>query len=422
MEQKTDYIKVASHEGHPEPGDKVLLLFSGGLDTSVILKWLQETYSVDVVTLTVDIGQMSDDVEEVKAKAIKLGAVEAIVDNCQQEFAEQVISKAIKANADYQGGYHLLTPLGRVTISEKAVEYASKLGIKYVAHGCTGKGNDQVRFETYITALHPEIKTIAPVREWSMGRDEQIEFAKKHDVPVMQTKKKPYSYDDNMWGNSAEGGEIEDPALEAPLDNILKVCATPEQAPDEAEYVEVQFNEGVPVAMNGKELPLHTLIAELDEIGAKHGVGVTQLIEDRFVGMKVRGIFEQPAAAILIDAHYNLEKIVCTRNENEFKAMIDQKWAYLCYGASWYDPTMDHLNAYIDSVNAKVTGTVKVKLYKGSITTVACESPYSLFDHNIATFNKNAQFNQNASAGFIEIHSLPQKMAQKVSVWTHLRH
>lgn len=415
MEKTTEYIKVASHEGHPQPGEKVLLLFSGGLDTSTILKWLQDTYQVEVVTLTVDIGQITDDLEAIQKKAFALGAVDALIEHAQPEFAEKIISQAIKANVNYQGGYHLLTPLGRVIISQKAVYYASKLGIQYVAHGCTGKGNDQVRFETYITTLDPKLKTIAPVREWSMGRDEQIAYATQHGIPIYQTAQKPYSYDDNMWGSSAEGGEIEDPAVEPPLENILKVCNTPEQAPNKPAYVELQFASGIPTHLNGKALPLHTLIAELNTLGAQHAIGITHLIEDRIVGLKVRGVFEQPAAATLITAHYNLEKIVCTRTENEFKHIVDQKWTYLCYGAAWFDPTMEHLNAYIDSVNEKVTGTVKLKMYKGSVAVVSCTSPFSLFNHNLATFNKNDQFNQNASAGFIEIHALAQKTSQQVA-------
>lgn len=415
MNTTTTYHKVASHEGQPNSGDTVLLLYSGGLDTSVILKWLQDTHQVKVVTLTLDLGQTADDLLAIKQKALQLGAVDAYIEDVKQEFAEQYISLAIKANARYQGEYYLSCPLGRAISATKAVQYAQKLSISYIAHGCTGKGNDQVRFEGYITTLDPTLKTIAPVREWSMGRDEEIAYAEANHIPVRQTNAKPYSYDENMWGNTGEGGEIEDPTLEPPLQDIVLWCNTPEQAPDQAAYVEISFQAGLPIALNGQLQDLVSMITELNTLGGTHGVGITHLIEDRLVGLKVRGVYEQPAAAILINAHYNLEKIVCTRTENEFKQLIDQKWAYLCYAAQWFEPTMEHLNAYITDVNIKATGTVKVKLYKGNITIVSVTSPYSLLKPALATFNKDLSFNQNASAGFIEIYSLPSKTARQVA-------
>ncbi|MFA6475749.1 MAG: argininosuccinate synthase [Patescibacteria group bacterium] len=415
MLNTTIYQKVASHEGNPKPGDKVLLLYSGGLDTSVILKWLQDNYHVEVITLTVGLGQQADDLPVIQDKAIKLGATQALIEHAEIEFADRFLSLAIKANARYQGEYYLSCPLGRAIVAEKAVHYAGLLGIHYIAHGCTGKGNDQVRFESYLTTLNPHLQTIAPVREWSMGRDEEIAYAKQHGIPVRQSNSKPYSYDENMWGNTGEGGEIETPNLEPPLDNILLICKTPEQAPDVGVYLDLEFVEGVPVAVNGQTLALVDIILQLGKIGAEHAIGITHLIEDRLVGLKVRGVYEQPAAAILITAHYNLEKLVCTRTENEFKANVDQKWAYLCYGAQWFEPTMQHLNVYIQSVNQKVTGTVKVKLYKGTCTVVALTSPYSLFNGHLATFNKDGLFNQNASAGFIELYGLAQRTAYQVS-------
>jgi argininosuccinate synthase len=328
-----------------------LLLYSGGLDTSVILKWLQDHYHVQVVTLTVSLGQQADDLPTIQQKALSLGAMQALVEPVEHEFADKFLSLAIQANARYQGDYYLSCPLGRAIVAEKAVHYASLLGISYVAHGCTGKGNDQVRFESYITTLNPALKLIAPVREWSMGRDEEIAYAQKHNIPVRQSNGKPYSYDENMWGNTGEGGEIEKPSLEPPLDNILLVCKTPEQAPDQAAYVELGFTAGVPTKLHGQSLPLVEIIQQLNQLGGEHAIGITHLIEDRLVGLKVRGVYEQPAAAILIAAHYNLEKLVSTRTENEFKSVIDQKWAYLCYGAQWFEPTMQHLNAYIASMN-----------------------------------------------------------------------
>lgn len=414
MEIATNYKKIASHEAHKGEFDKTVLLYSGGLDTSVMLKWIKETYDSDIIALTIDIGQ-NEDLDPIKQKALDLGAKSAYIIDAKEDFANNYIAKAIKANADYQGGYHLFCPLGRAIISKVGVEIAHKENAQVIAHGCTGKGNDQVRFEGYVTTLDPTLKTIAPVREWGMGREEELEYAQKHNIPVSQTAKKPYSYDENLWGDSAEGGEIEKISQVPPLDNILIQCAVPQNAPDQSEMLEIEFIEGLPVAVNGEKMPLIQIIQKLGKIGAKHAVGITHLIEDRVVGLKVRGIYEEPAAEILIQAHKNLEKLVCTREENEFKTMIDQKWAYLCYEAKWYHPLMNHLNAYIDDVNKKVTGKVKVELYKGKVYVVAAVSPYSLFNENLATFNKNAAFNQNASAGFIELWNLPQKTAYNLT-------
>lgn len=411
MKKSTEYKKVASHEAHKGTFKKCLLLYSGGLDTSVMLKWIQEHYKCEVVALTIDIGQTADDLDAIKQKALKLGAKKAIVYDAKDEFAEVILSEAIKANADYQGGYALSTPLGRVIISKIAVKIASREKCEVIAHGCTGKGNDQVRFEGYITTLNAELKVIAPVREWGMGRQEEISYARFHDIPVKQEVDKPYSYDENMWGNTGEGGEIEDPEQIPPLENILQWCKTPEEAPAKAEIIEIEFEQGVPTAVNGKAMKLSSVIAQCNKIGAKHGVGVVPLIEDRLVGLKVRGIYENPGANILIAAHKKLEMLTSTREENELKQLIDNKWAYLTYAAKWYDPVMYHIHAYINSQNKKVNGAVVVKLYKGNISVVALKSPHSLFDSNLATFEKNFSFNQNASAGFIEIYNLSQKTA-----------
>lgn len=414
MKKDTAYVKVASHEAQKGTFKKCLLLYSGGLDTSVMLKWIQEQYDCQVVALTLDIGQTADDLDEVKQKALDLGAVDAVVYDAKQRFADELLSIAIKANADYQGGYALSCPLGRVMISEIAVEVAKKYGCKVVAHGATGKGNDQVRFEAYITTLDPSLKIIAPVREWGMGRDEEIAYAEQHHIPIKQKAEKPYSYDENMWGNTGEGGEIEDPAKEPPLEEILQWCRVVEETPDKAQYIKVGFEAGVPVSLDGKKLPLDQIIAKCNQLGARHGVGVVNLIEDRLVGLKVRGIYENPAATILINAHKKLELLVSTQRENEFKEYIDGKWAYMLYSALWFEPTMRHLAAYIDSQNQKVTGEATVKLHKGAANVVALKSPYSLFDRDLATFDKNATFNQNASAGFTEIHNLAQRTAHKV--------
>eukprot|EP01068_Selenidium_serpulae_P012997 Selendium_serpulae@DN5910_c0_g3_i1.p1 len=358
------YHPVASHEAHKGSFKRCLLLYSGGLDTSVMLKWIQEHYDCEIVALTIDIGQTADDLDAIRKKALKLGAVEAEVLDCKKEFAETFLVESIKANADYQGGYALGCPLGRVMISKAAVEAAKKYNCEVVAHGCTGKGNDQVRFEGYMTTLNPKLKVIAPVREWGMGRDEEIEYAQKHNIEVKQVKDKPYSYDENMWSNTAEGGEIEDPALIPPLERILLWAVTPQQACNEQELVKIQFKKGVPVALNGKQLPIVEMIQQLNKIGGKHGCGVFPLIEDRVVGLKVRGIYENPAATILIAAHKKLEYLVSTREENEFKSSIDNKWSYLLYAAKYFDPVMEHLRAYIDSSNKKCDGEVTKSVEK----------------------------------------------------------
>lgn len=412
--ENNNYKKIASYEAKKGEFSKCLLLYSGGLDTSVMLKWIQDEYNCQVVTLTIDLGQTADNLVEIKEKAIKLGAVEAIVYDAKDEFADILLSEAIKANADYQGGYALGCPLGRVMISKVAVKMAKQYDCQVVAHGCTGKGNDQVRFEGYITTLDPKLKIIAPVREWGMGREEEIAYAEKHNIPIKQKIATPYSYDENMWSNTGEGGEIEDPKLIPPVEKILQWCNTVEEAPDQAEMIEIDFVKGVPTAINNEKNKLSQIIKQANKIGAKHGVGVFQLIEDRIVGLKVRGVYENPGASILISAHKKLEMLVSTREENELKGFIDNKWAYLTYGAKWYDSVMYHINAFINSQNKKVTGKVKVKLYKGNITVVAVESPNSLFNIDLATFNKNASFNQNASPGFIELYTLAQKTAFNV--------
>ncbi len=413
MKTETAYKKVASHEAHKGTFDTCLLLYSGGLDTSVMLKWIQEEYECDVIALTINIGQTADNLDQIREKALMLGAKDAFVVDARDDFA-LLCAEAVKANADYQGGYALGCPLGRVMISRVAVQVAAELNCQVIAHGCTGKGNDQVRFEGYITTLNPELKIIAPVREWAMGREEELAYARENGIPVEQTGASPYSYDENMWANTGEGGEIENPACIPPLENILKWCNTPQQAPDTEELVRIGFEQGVPVSINGIPMPLASLICELNKKGGTHGTGYVHLIEDRVVGLKVRGVYENPAAHLLIQAHKNLEQLVSTREENELKGFLDQKWAYLCYGAKYFEPVMDNIRAFMDEKNRKVTGEVTLRLYKGNCETVALTSPNSLFDENLATFNTSADFNQNASAGFIELWNLPQKTAYKM--------
>jgi argininosuccinate synthase len=408
------YVKVASHEGIKGEVKKVVLLYSGGLDTSTMVKWIQEEYKAEVIALTIDIGQQTDDLEEIRQKALDLGAIKAIVIDAKEEFAEEYIAKGIKANAMYQGRYYLSTPLGRPLLAKWAVKIAAQEGADAIAHGATGKGNDQIRMEGSALALNPDIKIIAPVREWGMGRDEQLEYCRQHGIPVKQTKDKPYSYDDNMWGVTGEGGEIENPALIPPLEKILQICKTPEKAKDTPEYITIEFEKGLPVAVDSVQLSLVDIIEQLNHRGAEHAIGITHLLEDRIIGLKVRGLYEAPAAETIVTAHKALERYTSTRLENEFKSIVDEKWAYLCYGALWYEPLMDDLNAYEDKVNEKITGTVTVKLFKGHAEAVAVETPNTVFDEKLATFMEDAgQFNQNASAGFIEHYTFQMKLAQR---------
>jgi argininosuccinate synthase len=415
MKPMQQYQKVSSYEAVKGTFDTCLLLYSGGLDTSVMLKWIQENYGCKVVTLTVDVGQATDDLEAIKQKALALGASKAIVYDAKQAFADELLSMAIKANADYQGGYALGTCLSRVIVSQVAVKVAKENECKVVAHGCTGKGNDQVRFDAYITTLDPGLKIIAPVREWGMGREEEILYAQANGIPIAQSIEKSYSYDENMWGNACEGGALEQVEAVVDLTDALKWCTPPKKAPDVAQLVKISFEKGVPTAIDGQALPLDQLIASANKIGARHGVGIVEFVEDRLIGFKVREVYEHPGASLLIEAHKKLEQLVSTRMENELKPLLDQKWAYATYSALWFEPTMHHIHAYINDQNEKVTGEVTLELYKGVVTVKAMTSPYSLFDHDLMTsFEKSALFNQNASSGFIELYSLQQQTAHKV--------
>lgn len=409
------YKKIATHEAKKWEFSKCLLLYSGGLDTSVMLKWIQEEYDCEVIALTIDIWQTADNLDEIKQKGFDLWAKDVIVYDAKKEFADKLLSQAIKANSDYQWGYALSTPLWRITISEVAVKIAKEYWCEVIAHGCTGKWNDQVRFESYITTLNPELKTIAPVREWWMWRDEELAYAAKHNIPVKQKKETPYSYDENMWGNTWEGWEIENPELTPKFDNILQWCKTIEKSDNEAWVIKIWFKKWIPFSINWIDKNLYEIIMELNAIWSNHWIGVFPLIEDRFVGLKVRWIYENPAATILVKAHKNLEQLVSTREENELKWFLDTKWSYLTYAAKWFDPVMNNINSFIDEQNKKVNWEVEIKLYKWNVVINSLKSKNSLFDHNLATFDKNASFNQNSSAWFIEIYNLAQKTAYNIN-------
>jgi argininosuccinate synthase len=407
--------RIASYQADPAEVGRVLLLYSGGLDTSVMLRWIQETYEAEIVTLTVDLGQPEEDYEVITGKARQLGAVDAIVIDAREEFAESYVLPAIKANALYGGGYPLFTALGRPLIAKLGVEQARRSGCDTLAHGCTGKGNDQVRIEATVATLDPELKLIAPVREWRMGREEEIAYARDHGIPVKGgTEAPPYSVDDNLWGRSSEGGEIEDLSA-PPREDVFQLVTRPEEAPDEAQLVRIEFERGRPVALDGERLGLVELLHRTGELGRRHGVGIVDHIEDRIVGLKVRDLYEVPAAAILLAAHQELEKLVSTIHQNNFKHSLERHWAYLCYAGLWHEPLREDLDAYMDSANRFVTGEVTVKLYKGSAAPAARSSPYALYDRSLAGFGESGgEFSQNASPGFIELFSLQSRMAHRI--------
>jgi argininosuccinate synthase len=407
--------RVATYQADPDQVGRVLLLYSGGLDTSVMLRWIQEAYEAEIVTLTVDLGQPDEDWEVITGKARDLGALDAVLVDAREEFAREYVLPAIRANALYGGGYPLFTALGRPLISKLAVEHARRSGCDTIAHGCTGKGNDQVRIETTIATLDPELKVIAPVREWQMGREQEIAYAREHGIPIAGgTEAPPYSIDDNLWGRSSEGGSIED-LEEPPAEDSLTLVARPEDAPDEPELIRVSFERGCPVAIDGVRLGLVELLARAAEIGRRHGVGIVDHVEDRIVGLKVRDLYEVPAAAIVLTAHRELEKLVCTIHQNNFKPQLEREWAYLCYAGLWHEPLRSDLDAYMESVNEYVTGEVTLKLYKGSVFPVSRTSRYALYDRSLAGFGESGgAFSHQASPGFIELFSLQSRMAHRI--------
>jgi argininosuccinate synthase len=412
--------RTASYEADPEQVHRVLLLYSGGLDTSVMLKWIQDEYDAEVVCLTVNLGQPGEDYEVIKAKAMALGALDCHVVDAREEFARDYVAPAIKANALYGGGYPLFTALGRPLIAKLAVGHARSTGCDTIAHGCTGKGNDQVRIEATVATLGPELKVIAPVRSWRMGREEEIAYALEHGIPIKSHPgdgaevQAPYSIDDNLWGRSSEGRWIED--LEhAPEDDVFQLVTRPEEAPDEPENVELSFERGLPVALNGERLALVELIERTAEIGARNGVGIVDHIEDRIVGLKVRDIYEAPAAAIILPAHQELERLVCTIHENQFKPQLDRQWAYLVYAGLWWEPLRGDLDAYMERVNEQVTGTVALKLYKGHARVITRSSANAVYDASLASFAESGGlFSQSAAPGFIELWSLQSRMAWRL--------
>jgi argininosuccinate synthase len=407
--------RTASYEADPAEVHRVLLLYSGGLDTSVMLKWIQDRYEAEVVCLTVNLGQPGEDYGVIEGKARMLGALECHVVDAREQFVQEYVAPAIKANALYGLGYPLFTALGRPLIAKLAVDYARLSGCDTIAHGCTGKGNDQVRIEATVATLAPELKVIAPVRSWQMGREEEIAYAREHKIPVKGgTETAPYSIDDNLWGRSSEGRWIEDLG-HAPDDDVFQLVTPPELAPDEAQTVEIEFERGVPIAIDGNRMGLVELLEHAAAVAARHGVGIVDHIEDRIVGLKVRDIYEVPAAAILLPAHAELERLVCTIHQNQFKATLDRQWAYLVYAGLWWEPLRGDLDAYMQSVNEHVTGTIGVKLFKGHARVVTRSSPNAVYDASLASFAQSGGlFSQSASPGFIELWSLQSRMAWRL--------
>jgi len=384
---------------------KVVLAYSGGLDTSVMVKWIQEHYGSEVVTVTLDVGQ-GKDLKAIEEKAWMLGVVNHYSIDAREEFVNDYVVPAIKANALYMDAYPVSSSLSRPLIASKLVEVAEKEGADAVAHGCTGKGNDQVRFDITIKSLNPDLRIIAPVREWNMTRDKEIEWAKEHGVPVPVTADSPYSIDQNLWGRSIECGIIEHPDVEPP-EEVFEWTAPIEETPDEPEYITIGFEEGAPASLNGEEMTPLEIIEEVQGIAGKHGVGRIDHMEDRIVGLKSREVYEAPAATVILKAHADLEKMVLTRHEKLFKRHVDHEWAVLVYTGLWMDPLKEALDAFIEKTQERVTGEVTVKLFKGNAQVVGRSSPSSLYDLSLATYDITTTFDQTAAIGFIELWGLP---------------
>jgi argininosuccinate synthase len=418
-EDPIDRQRTASYEADPAEVGRVLLLYSGGLDTSVMLKWIQDRYRAEVVCLTVNLGQPGEDYEVIREKALRLGALECRVVDAREEFAHEYLLPAIRANALYGGGYPLFTALGRPLIAKLAVQHARETGCDTIAHGCTGKGNDQVRIEATVATLAPELRVIAPVRSWRMGREQEIAYAREHGIPIKSLSggteaQAPYSIDDNLWGRSSEGRWIEELG-HAPEDDVFQLVSTPEAAPDAPQRIEIGFERGVPVELDGERLGLVELIERAATAGARHGVGIVDHIEDRIVGLKVRDIYEAPAAALILTAHRDLERLVCTIHQNQFKPQLERQWAFLVYAGLWWEPLRGDLDAYMERVNEQVTGTIALKLYKGHARVIERSSPNAVYDAALATFSESGGlFSQDASPGFIELFSLQSRMAWRL--------
>ncbi len=388
---------------------KVVLAYSGGLDTSIIIPWLKENYDCEVIAVAGDVGQ-GEELEPLREKAIKTGASKIYIEDLKEEFVTDFIFPTIKAGAVYEGKYLLGTSFARPVIAKRLVEIAEREKADAICHGATGKGNDQVRFELTIKALNPALKIIAPWRIWDIkSREDEIDYAEARGIPLTVTKKKIYSMDRNLWHLSHEGADLEDPWNE-PKKELLEISVPVEDAPNTPEYVTIDFEKGIPVAVNGKKYAPVALIEELNKLGAKHGVGVADMVENRLVGMKSRGVYENPAGSILYAAHKNLEEITLDRATAHYKEQAAVRFAELVYDGCWYTPLREAMSAFVDKTQETVTGTVKVKLYKGNIIPAGVKSPFSLYDEEIATFGEEEIYNQKDAEGFINLFGLPLKV------------
>jgi argininosuccinate synthase len=393
-------------------GKKVVLAYSGGLDTSVCVKWLEEQGAVPYA-LYVDLGQ-GEPAADVRTKALRIGAADAFVRDAKAEFADEYVAPAIKANALYGGKYPLFTALARPLIAKKLVEAAREVGATHIAHGSTGKGNDQVRFDVTTASIAPDLTVVAPVRDWNMNRPEEMAYAEEHGIPVPTTKESPYSVDENLWGRSIEAGPLEDPDHE-PTEDVFELTTSPENAPDEPQYVEIGFEEGLPTILDGEDLPLVDLISELSTIAGANGVGRTDMIEDRLVGIKSREIYETPAAIAIIAAHRELEALTLTRDVLRFKTTAEQRYAELAYEGLWFTPLKTALDAFIQETQKTVTGSIRLKLYKGNASVVGRTAPNALYSKNLATYDPGSTFDEAAAAGFIALWGLSARQWASVN-------
>ena len=388
---------------------KVILAYSGGLDTSVCIRYLQTLHKLDVITVTVDCGQ-HDDFKEIERKARAIGAIKHVYIDAREEFARDYIVPSIKANGLYQGKYPLATALARPLIAAKAVEVAKKEGATAIAHGCTGKGNDQIRFDVTMHALSPNLKIIAPIRDLNLTRDLEISFAKEQNIPISSEAKK-YSIDINLWGRALEGGQIEEADFEPPEEAFEFINFQN----DKAGYMEIEFDQGIPLAADGKSIPLIDLIQYISDKAGGHGVGIIDHIEDRVVGIKSREVYEAPAALAIIEAHKDLEKMVLTKHELAFKQIVDNQWSWLAYSGLWQDPLRTDLDKFIDATQNRVSGKVRLKMEKGSLRVVGRESKYSLYKDNLATYATGSTFDQSLAKGFVELWGLQSVIANSVT-------
>ncbi len=392
--------------------DKIVLAYSGGLDTSVAIKWLEERYGLKVITFTLDIGSVPD-LESIRQKALRVGALRALVFDGRESFVRSFVFPALQADAVYEGQYPLATALGRPLIAQLLVETARKEGATVVAHGCTGKGNDQVRIDVGVAALAPELKVIAPAREWNMTREQTIEYAEAHHIPVPITRASPYSIDENLWGRSIECGVLEDTWNEPP-DDVFLWTKPPGETPARPAYLEIGFDQGIPVSLDQRKLDGVTLVQKVHDLAAQHGVGRIDHVENRLVGIKSREVYEAPAATVLLKAHQALEDLVLAKEQIRFKAKVAAEYADLIYNGLWFTGLRQDLAAYVESTQRYVTGTVRLKLLKGNCQIVGRKSPYSLYDYSLATYDKGDAFDQSAAPGFIHIWGLPARTQARV--------